>query len=245
MPFTETGRVKPDDDESDDEEPPALDDADSSDEEEDDDDDSEVPEMKVRDEAILSDDESEGDYDDMTEGKPVSRRTVEVHLHEIIRDEMIGESHAFEVNHGHWETIEPQFMNAYEVNAKSRRVRRKTPTNEACDTMASSTRKVREGTNIMKKFKEGWFKGTVMELPKGLLGLPGCTIGGLRYLGLLLASRCWFWLGWCWTFGFPSVWECAVLFLHDLDGFLELVFGHGLLVSVLVEDHVVVPLSFW
>ena len=167
MPFTETGRVKPDDDESDDEEPPALDDADSSDEEEDDDDDSEVPEMKVRDEAILSDDESEGDYDDVTEGKPVSRRTVEVHLHEIIRDEMIGEYHAFEVNHGHWETIEPQFMNAYEVNAKSRRVRRKTPTNEACDTMASSTRKVREGTNIMKKFKEGWFKGTVMELPKG------------------------------------------------------------------------------
>jgi len=108
VPFTETGQVKEYDGESDDEDLPPLDHADSSDEEDDDDDSyDEVPEMMERDEAILSDDESEGDYDDVTKGTPMSRRAVEVHLHEIIKDEMIGEYHAFEVRAHMKSTLDP------------------------------------------------------------------------------------------------------------------------------------------
>ena len=121
---------------------------------------------------VDSDDESEADEyeDEVLDDEPTTRRTIEVHLHNLVRNEMINEYHAFEVGDGQWTTIEKPFMTTYEVNVQTRRAKRKTQSSTNSEPKGTNGKRFRRGMTFTKEYPEGIFKGTVTEVPTSKKG---------------------------------------------------------------------------
>ena len=108
--------------------------------------------------------------EEFTDEEPTSRRTVEVHLHQLVKNELVEDYQAFEVADGQWITVERPFIGSYEVNVVTRRPKKKTAASETSEPKARPGKDIRVGTVITKQFKEGIFKGTVTEVPTSKTG---------------------------------------------------------------------------